>query len=190
MSKTNPLLLLAEYEEQHELKSERLYLRHVELRDAEDMFEYSSNPKVTEYVAIQTNKTVEDSKLGIVQWFLSDPVGKYAIVLQETDKMIGTIDLRIKVETNSAELGYVLNADYQGKGFMTEAANLLLDLAFNHLDLGLVYAYCNAKNLPSENMMIRLGMKRDGVLRNFAEHKGEIIDIKHYSISKEEYVQG
>ncbi|MDE1548827.1 GNAT family N-acetyltransferase [Jeotgalibaca caeni] len=168
------------------IECERLTLRPIELSDAADMFEYASDEENTRYV-FEQHKNLEETKDAIATFFMANPAGKYAIELKETKKMIGTIDIRVVEEHKHAEIGYVLNKRYWGKGYMTEAATALLQLAFESMKLEKVYACHDADNVSSGKVMIRLGMQREGILRQHRIHKGKRIDTVYYGILRDEY---
>ena len=173
--------------ENQTLETERLKLRPVTLRDAEDMFEYASDRNNTYYV-FEAHETIDDTRYSIANFFMATPFGKYGIELKDEQKLIGTIDLRVDAEKFSGELGYALNNKYQKNGYMTEAAEALLRLSFETLELEKIYAQCNKKNFASEAVMKRLGMKKEAELRHYMLWKnGEWIDHLQYSILREEY---
>lgn len=171
------------------IDSERLVLRPVTLKDAEDMFEYASDEETTYYV-FNRHTSLKMTEESIVSYFMEDPLGKFGIELKETGKMIGTIDLRVKNQDKRAIMGYTLNKDYHGRGYMTEAAKRLLELGFNTLGLECIAALHDERNAVSGKVMERIGMKKEGVLRHVAKWKqGEWFNDVYYSILKSEYDQ-
>lgn len=181
----NYRIFLAEH---RKLETNRLRLRPIDLKDTEDMFEYSSDVENTYYI-YPAHLTLADTRFSIANYFMSEPLGKYGIELKEEGKLIGTIDLRIKPVQQSAEIGYVLNPAYQGKGYATEAAQAILAFAFDVLELEKVSATCNSENVESESLMLRLGMKKEGELRHHQVWKaGEWINLLQYAILREEYL--
>lgn len=86
---------------------------------------------------------------------MSSPLGKYAIVLKETEKMIGTIDFRIEETHKKAELGYTVNKDYWGKGYATEAGKMLIQLGFEVFGLQRIFAFHDVRNPASGKVMER-----------------------------------
>jgi RimJ/RimL family protein N-acetyltransferase len=56
-----------------------------------------------------------------------------------------------------AEIGYFLEPAYWRKGYATEAAHIIIDLAFE-LGANLVIATCDGRNAASEDVMKRCGM--------------------------------
>jgi RimJ/RimL family protein N-acetyltransferase len=61
-------------------------------------------------------------------------------------------------------LGYVFNASYHGKGYATESAKALLDLAFRDSKARRIIAMCNPENESSWRLLERLHMRREGHL--------------------------
>ncbi|MFS0782567.1 GNAT family N-acetyltransferase [Bacillus sp. 1P06AnD] len=169
------------------MEGERIILRPVSLDDAEDMFEYTSDEETTRFIYGQ-HKDLNEAKSLIANYFVKEPIGKYAIMLKDSNKMIGAIEFRVHESNKSGELGYTLNRHFWGKGYMTEAGNLILELAFHVLGLERVFAEYDVRNVASGKVLSRLGMKYEGILRRSRMVKGELTDSAHYSILKEEYV--
>lgn len=169
------------------LETDRLILRPVTLEDAEDMFEYASDEETTYYV-FDTHTSLEETKKAIVDYFISNPFGKYGIELKATGKMVGTIDLRVRGRDKRAIMGYTLNKAYHRKGYMTEAGKRLIRFGFEVLDLDCIAALHDERNTASGEVMKRLGMQKEGTLRHVAQWKqGEWFNDVYYSILKTEY---
>ena len=169
------------------LDGKRILLRPVILSDAEDMFEYASDEGTVRFV-FEKHQDIAETRKNIAVHFMKEPLGKYGIVLKETEKMIGTIDLRLKEEKNSAEIGYTLNKAYWGNGYITEAGKIILDLGFETLGLERIFACHDSENPMSGKVMKRLGMTYEGTLRKNRIHKKRYIDDVHYSILKQDYL--
>lgn len=171
----------------NQMESERILLRPISLNDAEDMYEYTSDEETTRFIYEQ-HKDLDQTKNLIANYFVKEPIGKYAIVLKESNKMIGAIEFRVHEWNKSGELGFTLNRHFWGKGYMTEAGKLILGLAFNVLGLERVFSEHEVKNSASGKVLIRLGLKCEGILRKNQMIKGVLVDSAYYSILKEEYL--
>lgn len=91
-----------------------------------------------------------------------------AVDLCSTGLLIGEVSLIWRnVEARQAEIGWIFDPRAQGRGYATEAASCLLDLAFGQGDMHRVYARCGAANTASWRLMERLGMRREA---HFHEH--------------------
>lgn len=169
------------------IETENLKLRPIDMADAEDIYEYSSTASNTYYV-YPRHRTIDDTNFSIANYFMAKPLGKYGVELKEEKKVIGTIDLRIQASHRIGEIGYILNEKYQGEGYATEAAEAILNFAFKELELEKVSATCQSENRASENLLLRLGMKKEGELRHYELWKnGEWVNLLQYGILQEEY---
>lgn len=162
------------------LETDRLILRPITLDDAEDLFEYASDPENTKNT-FPTHQSLEESKWIIANLFMRSPLGNFAIELKENGKMIGTCDLRINEEDRSAELAYAINKKYWGNGYAPEAAKKLLDFAFNTLKVERIWAKYAAENGASGRVMEKIGMEKEGVLRHTKNLCGDFVDQVVYS---------
>jgi RimJ/RimL family protein N-acetyltransferase len=64
-----------------------------------------------------------------------------------------------------AEIGYVLNRQYWGKGYATEAARRVMEWMFDDGAVWRVWASCDVDNLASARVLDKIGMTREGKLR-------------------------
>lgn len=169
------------------MESDRIILRPFSIDDAEDLYEFTSDEETTRFI-YEPYKDVDQAKRVLANYYLEEPIGKYALVLKESNKMIGVVEFRVHEETQGGELGYTLSRHYWGNGYMTEAGKLILDLAFNVIGVERVFAATDIRNTASAKLMSRLGMTHEGTLRRNHMIKGELTDSVHYSILKEEYL--
>ncbi|QHJ69845.1 GNAT family N-acetyltransferase [Planococcus halotolerans] len=173
------------------IESERLILRKLELADAEDMFEYASEPLVSRFMPWQAHQTTDDTRefIGIIRKGYEDNKKlTWAIELKGEKKMIGTIDFVSWLQKRQrSEVGYTLSHHYWGQGLMLEAAETLIDFGFRKMDLIKVEAPIMLDNKQSQRVAEKLGMIREGVLRKHMIIKGEFVDLAMYAVLKEEF---
>ena len=170
-------------------ETDRLKLRPVELADAEDMYEYASDDENTYYI-FNAHTSIEDTRYAIANYFIAQPLGKFGIELKDEGKLIGTFDVRVDTKRFNAEIGYALNNKYANNGYTTEAAQRILQFAFETLELEKVWATCDKKNKASEAVMKKLGMQKEAELRHHERWKnGEWMDLLHYAILRDEYFE-
>ncbi|MDY7990927.1 GNAT family protein [Paenibacillus polymyxa] len=172
-----------------QFETNRLIIRDIGRSDWESIHTYTSLPEVTRYTAWGPN-TEEDTKAYIEQVLASQqeqPRQDYelAVCLKNNGTLIGGVGIHVK-DTN-AEMGYVLNPDYQGKGYAAEAARAILDFGFSTLAVHRIYATCRPENKASEKVMQQIGMQREGLMREHWYYKGGFHDSYLYSILAEEY---
>ncbi|WP_163100302.1 GNAT family N-acetyltransferase [Peribacillus alkalitolerans] len=89
----------------------------------------------------------------------------FGIFLNETDELIGTINLFqvIRGSLQSAFIGYFLDNSLNGKGYTTEAAQLIVDYAFNELNLHRIEAGVMPHNIGSIRVLEKAGFHKEGI---------------------------
>jgi ribosomal-protein-alanine N-acetyltransferase len=167
-SKTLPMVLL---------RTPRLVLREFEEGDWCEVYEYARLGKTVRYMpwgpntAAQTKAFVRQSIAGQKQ----KPRVSFslAVVLRSEDRVIGGCGMRIKDrEQAEADMGYCLHPDEWGKGYGTELAKALLKFGFRKLKMHRIWATCDVHNLRSAKVLKKIGMKKEGVLREHLKMRG------------------
>jgi len=173
------------------LETERIILRNIHLNDYSDIFEYASIEETSKYTTWYPHKSPSDSREFIKSQIFSQSLNKpvnWAMELKKNAKMIGTCGfMSFNDNSSSVEIGYVLSPFHQGKGYMTEAMKRIFEYTFIDLDINEIIAHCFVENHKSENVMVRLGMKSQGVKYKFRNIKGKLMDLKAYSLQKNEW---
>lgn len=167
-----------------------IYLRPVKYDDYKDMFKYGSDDQVTKTLLWDTYQSIEEAKTSVQNVFLCRPENgvpsAYAIVNKENDQMIGTCDIfKVNWETMEGEIGYVLNRNFWGKGYMTLACRALLDLGFNYLNLSKINIGHMKGNIGSKRVIEKCGFR---FVREM-KHSRLNIDGKEYEMTKDEYIK-
>ena len=94
---------------------------------------------------------------------------------------------RASAGNTSAEIGWTLHPTASGRGFATEAARALLEVAFEHYGLRRVVANLDAANERSAALAERLGMRRE--VHRLADFwsKGRWTDSYEYALLRSEW---
>ena len=85
------------------------------------------------------------------------------------------------------ELGYGLIPRERGKGYCTEAAQLMVDYLFLSKDIVRIVATTHTKNVISQKILEKVGFKREGTMRKCYFCRGEWTDMFIFSILREEW---
>lgn len=97
--------------------------------------------------------------------------------------LVGGVLLRtMDVRAGTAEAGCWLEPAGVGRGLVTRAVRLLIDWAVGQRGIHRVEWHVSASNEPSIAVARRLGMTRDGVLRESYPHRGRRHDIEVWSV--------
>lgn len=103
-------------------------------------------------------------------------------------QLVGWANLEIDAQAGWAEVGYWLDADFEGRGLVTRAVSAMLDHAFGPLGLHRVGLRAVADNERSRKVADRLGFTQEGVLREYAAFADERRDLVLYSLLAGEWV--
>ena len=163
------------------------YLRDVKLSDTEAIHSYASLDEVSKYQGWGPN-SLEDTEEHVKMVMHSDDTHYHKVIVdQQSDKVIGAIEMTIDKNNGSGEIGYILHPDFWGRGIATHAVNQLLDYGFNELKLNRISATADKRNKGSERVMQKAGMTKEGLLRENILLKDGYRDTLVYSILFSEY---
>ena len=154
------------------IRTERLILRPFSEMDTEDVFEYLKEPAVNCFACMKLN-SLEEAKAEMKKR-AHEKEYYFAIVLKENGKVIGEIDAypeSASPEDNAVKDTFspcwMLNKDYQGKGYAYEAAHAFFDYLFCEKGARRIYAYTEDYNISSQRLCEKLGMRREGIFMEF-----------------------
>ncbi|MBQ9132339.1 MAG: GNAT family N-acetyltransferase [Clostridia bacterium] len=174
-----------------ELFTKRLTLRRMMVADATDMYEYASRPDVTKYLTWHPHpdRTYTREYLQYLgNRYAAGMFYDWAIVYEPDGKMVGTCGFTsFNCSSDSAEVGYVLNPEYWGKGIAPEALSRVLRFGFEELKLHRIEARFISENKRSRRVMEKVGMTFEGVLREGMLVKGAYVDVGICSILASEW---
>lgn len=175
------------------IQTERLQLRELQDADWQQISEYSGDPEVYRYM-LGGPHTIEETKAFVKRAIAhqsDEPRLDFilAIVELKTGKLIGNCWIHVSSLTHrEARIGYSLNKAYWGNGYGTETARNLLKFGFSKLKIHRIFATCDPKNLGSARILEKIGMQREGHLREHKWVKGRWRDSLVYAILEKEHV--
>ncbi len=106
-------------------------------------------------------------------------------------KIIGSVGfVRVDEALRTAEIGYWLSRDFNGRGIMTKSVNIMEQFAFDKLNANRVEIRVDVENIPSQRVAIRAGYTREGILRQAFILRGQARDVIVYSKIKNELKRG
>jgi ribosomal-protein-serine acetyltransferase len=90
----------------------------------------------------------------------------------------------------SAELGYWIAAEVEGRGYVSRAARLVLAFAFGPAALHRIVLRCAVGNERSRSVAERLGFTQEGLLREAHRVGGRFLDQHLYAMLRRELAPG
>jgi ribosomal-protein-alanine N-acetyltransferase len=174
------------------LTTERLLLREFVADDWQEGLAYQSDSRYLRYYP-WTQRTAEDVQAFVqrfIDWQDEQPRTRFqlALVLRAAGQLIGSCGIRKETATaQQADLGYEIAPSHWGHGYATEAARAVLAFGFQNLRLHRVWASCVAENTASAQVLEKLGIQREGRLREHRWMKGRWWDTLVYGILQHEW---
>lgn len=175
-----------------EIIGERLILRELRLEDVVDVFEFTSQDEVTEFLSWPPHKekavTLNFLESVVIKYSTEAP-SQWGISLKGSGKIVGISGfISLDSESGKGELAYLSSPNYAGLGYMTEANMLILNYAFETLQLNRVQAKSELNNIGSQRVLEKIGMKKEGTFKDFLKIKGTLRTYNYFAILKAEYL--
>lgn len=145
----------------YEIKTNRLLLRPLNLKDLETVYKYSSDEENSTFMIWLPHDTKEKTIQFLTrvteEWSKENPdFYEFAIILNETQ--IGAVSVALNKDKSEGELGWIVNKKYWKKGYALEAAAAVKDFAINELGVTKLTANCDYRNTNSYRLMEKLGL--------------------------------
>lgn len=175
------------------LETERLILRRITMKDAQDIFEYSKDAEVARHVLWNAQKELSEAKeycRFMMKRYRQDLPSSWGIIDKTTGRLVGTIGyMEYREEHGSVEIGYSLARWMWNSGYMTEALRRVIAYTFEAMDVNRIEAQHELTNPSSGRVMEKCGMKKEGVLRQRLYNKGKYVDVALYAILQSDYMK-
>ena len=173
------------------VKGKKVFLRYVALDDFEEMRTLFNESRKFYKGLIDTPDTIEKFTAYAAR-NESEANECFVICRNEDERIVGAINLSqiFRRSFQNAYLGYSLGVKYTGKGYMTEAVELVLRYAFKDLKLHRVEANVQPENLPSIAVLKRCGFTREGFSRKYLKIGGRWRDHERFAIIIEDWKTG
>lgn len=169
----------------------RLILRDANLDDAVLVEEYASDNQLAKTTLNIPSPYPEGSAKGFLAHAIdSQKAGKLltlAVVLKETNALIGLMSIGINNNFQRGELGYWIGRPFWGKGYGTEAAGKILELGFTEFKLNKIFAQAFATNPGSYRIMEKIGLKQEGILKEHVYRFNQFHDLIVYGMTARDF---
>ena len=179
---------------QPELATERLRLRAFLITDAEAVSTLAGDQEVARNTL---NIPHPYDRQHAEEWIASQPgqlqrreAVTYAVTREPDGAIVGAVGLILDTANDSAELGYWIGREYWGHGYATEAARAVVAWAFRSLALNRVHASHFPRNPASGRVLVKLGMRHEGRLRQHVKKWGRYLDLERYGLLRVEFEDG
>lgn len=157
---------------EHTWETSRLFAKPAAIVDAEVVFkQYASDPAVAKYMTWTPHRSVADT-IEFLQrcekvW-AEESAFPWTLWLKDGGALAGLIEIRVR--ESAVDMGYALVRRCWHQGLMSEAVFSVVQWAFAQPQIYRVWATCDVENLASARLLERVGMEREGVLRQWLLH--------------------
>lgn len=166
------------------LKTPRLLLRPFEESDLENVFKGLSHPEVIKHYGVSYS-SLEETKIQMTYFreLEINNTGKWwAVCSADNAVFYGGCGLNnMSVQHRKAETGYWLLPEFWGKGFISEALQLVIEYGFTHFSLHRIEAVVETDNENSIKIMKKTGFQYEGTMRECEYKNGKYISLDMYA---------
>jgi RimJ/RimL family protein N-acetyltransferase len=172
------------------LEGRRITLREPRAADAAALYAVLSTDDVSRFIS-PPPATVEGFERYISWSQRQRAAGQYvcfAIVRRGEDTPIGLVHVRaLGPGFGTADWGFALGSEFWGSGIFAEAAELVLDFAFDVLGTHRLEARAALCNGRGNGALRKVGAEREGILRHSFFRNGDYLDQVLWSILQEDW---
>ena len=174
------------------LESERLRFRQLTILDASNIQTIRSDERVMEFMDSDRHSTL-DKSLDFIK--NSNSIHEnheglfWAIIEKKSNKFVGDFSFwKINKKNSRAEIGYSLNSNYWGKGYMSESMQTMINFGFEKLNIHSFEANINPLNENSKKLLKRIGFKKEAYFRENYCYNEKFKDSEIYSLLKSDTI--
>lgn len=110
---------------------------------------------------------------------------EYAFVIILNDQVIGRIGVyKIDTQNKIGEIGYWIAQNFQGKGIIKRACEVIIEFCFSELQLNRIEIKCGTEKYKSQFIPEKLNFTKEGVMRQAELIYDRFIDLNLYSLTK------
>lgn len=172
------------------METERLLLRKLKMQDATKIEEYAGDYQVAKTTLSIPHPYPKGGGISFIQAVeRSQKYGKlvlFALEEKSSGQFVGVINLNFIKPHRRAELAYWIGTPFWGKGYGTEVAKKVVEYGFNELNLNKIHAMAFLNNPGSWRIMEKIGMQREGLLRQHIVRFNEVHDVLYYGILRQD----
>lgn len=143
------------------LETERLILRPLSVNDAEAVYQWVSDERVTKFMPYQTYTSVDDVKQWLISLQAEEDTYNFGFVLKDRNLLIGSGDIGYNPEKASWDFGYNIRYDYWNQGLTMEAVKCMMCFVYHQFGARDFSANFAVDNVASGRVMEKCGLQFD-----------------------------
>lgn len=158
-----------------------MYLRKLETKDAQFMFEWMNDVNVTSWLQKNfADKTISDCEI-FVNEARNDKKNLHLAIVNDNDTYMGTVSLK-NITDISAEFAITIRTEAMGKGYSKYAMSKIIRIGFEEYGLKIIYWYVLAENKRAIRFYDKNGYSKISLfdLKNKIELNGLQTDLNNF----------
>lgn len=176
------------------IETKRLILRPFTVEDANSFFQnVTSDSEVNRFLTWPLHEAVEDTKKLLAGWgerYENPERYCWAIVLMDSEEVIGTIAApTVKNRVEAVEVTYCIGSKWWGQGIVPEALQSVMKFLFEEVQANRIEAGFDSNNPNSGRVMEKVGMQKEGILRQAGRNNQGLFDLVFYGILREDWLE-
>lgn len=170
------------------LSTSEFLLRELTEGDLEAISSIWGSPKVGEKLSCGALSREDSVQMLYVLRSLWDNDAGIRWGVEREGRLIGTCGFHnLNKSCRRGELGYELDYEFWGRGYMAVALRPALDYGFKNMKFERIESFINVDNERSAGLMIKLGFQQEGILRDYARTPQGLIDQLCFSLLRREW---
>jgi RimJ/RimL family protein N-acetyltransferase len=176
------------------LAGERIYLRPLEQNDAEELAAFEARETHTNIFSggrIPTSPIAIRRLFGAAFKSMPPDTVAFAVCLKEDDTLLGQVGITgiDWAHRNGETFAFLRPGDYRGQGYGTEAKHLLLEYAFEHIDLHVLTSWVFEQNERSAGALAKQGYRPAGRLKADGIKGGVYYDDLVFDVVRADWIE-
>lgn len=169
------------------IRTKRLLMRAITMQDVDACFRHRSDPELYKFLIRPPATSIAEAEEFVRRVMTADANGDgihWGLELPERPGyMIGNIGIwQIYKSDYRGVLGYMMDKDYHGKGYMSEALTEVIKYGFETIGLHSLKADVTYGNLPSMNLLERHGFTQEAHYKEDCFKDGKFLDTVVYGL--------
>ncbi len=172
------------------LVTERLVLRTPHVEDTDALACLANNARVATMVSRMPHPYTRMDATDFIRRTRTGAIGKcvYAVTDADDGRLLGCCGIEPQDDPSTLELGYWIGEPFWGKGFATEAAHAVIDMAFRTRGIDCIDVRCRVTNPASRRVIHKCGFQFQGTGMIKSLALGSAVPVEWYRLDRKTWI--
>lgn len=145
------------------IETERLQLRELTVKDAENFYQLNLNPNVIRYTGDDAFSDVEEAYIFLANYgdYKRNGFGRWAVIRKEDNAFLGWCGLKYNADIGETDIGFRFFEEFWNKGYATESAKACVNYGFSQLKQEIIIGRAMKDNIVSIKVLEKIGLRYD-----------------------------